>query len=70
MFTVRYRFALKNVLKGYSHKVWTYFERKNLLPQLRPQSANWKTVDGIQNAETHFFAQVFFKIIIILGLTI
>jgi hypothetical protein len=40
------------------------------LPLLRPQSADRKTGDGLQRAKTHFVAQVIFKNIIILGITI
>jgi hypothetical protein len=38
----------------------THFEKKNVHPLLRPQSADQKTSDGVQRLEMHFFAQVIF----------
>jgi hypothetical protein len=45
------------------------FWEKKFSPLLRPQSADRKTSDGVQRAETHFFAQVIFWNIIILGIS-
>jgi hypothetical protein len=38
----------------------THFAKKNFHPLLSPKSADWKTSDGVQRAEKHFFAQVIF----------
>jgi hypothetical protein len=39
-----------------------YYERKKIHPLLGALSVDWKTLDGIQTAETHTFAKVIFKI--------
>jgi hypothetical protein len=46
------------------------FGFQKIISLLRTQSADRKTLGGLQRAETHFFAQVIFENIIILNLAL